>query len=116
MSSEVSYSIERSQKDEENSRSDVPILPLGESGGPEATGTRERPAARRAKRLKLALSRAFPRTYRVTSRALFYLRGPRPKRDLDRESCLVTPTSIVDLIHIPFANCGDLQHRFPSCI
>jgi len=103
MSSELSYSVERSHKDEESTRPDVPILTLGESSELEPTETQERPAVRRA---KLAFSRAFPRTYRTTSKALLYLRGPRPKRDLDRTFCLVTPINSIYLIHIPFVICS----------
>lgn len=85
MSSELSYSIERCQKDEEESRPNVPILALNEISGSEPTEAQERPVVRRA---KLAFARDFPRTYRLTSKVLLYLRGPRPKRDLDRASCL----------------------------
>ena len=87
MSSELSSSIERSPKDEE-SHPDVPILTTDELGGSQRQETQERPVVRRA---KLAFARTFPRTYRVTSKTLLYLRGPRPKRDLDRTSCLVAP-------------------------
>ena len=86
MSSELSNSTERSRKDED-SRTDVPILTLGELGGSEPTQTQERTVVRR---VKLAFARSFPRMYRITSKTLLYLRGPRPKRDLDRASCLVT--------------------------
>jgi hypothetical protein len=115
MSSEISYSIGRSQKDEESSRPNVPIPTLGEPGGLEPTETQERPTVHRA---KLAFSRALPRTYRVTSKALLYLRGPRPKRDLDRASCLVTPMdsrSNIQYTH-PLHELRDLQHQPPSCI
>lgn len=87
MFSETSSSLERSQKDEEASHPDVPIIALSELGGLGPTQTQERPATRR---VKLAFARKFPRTYRVTSKALLYLRGPLPKRDLDRASRFVT--------------------------
>jgi len=81
MSSDLSSSLEGSRKGEESPHSHTPDLVLGELGGLEPTQTQERPLFRRA---KLALARKFPRTYRVTSKALLYLRGPRLKRDLDR--------------------------------
>lgn len=74
MDSEIPYSITRGQKDEEGSHSDVPILE------PELSETQERPIVRN---FKHAFARNLPRTYRTTSKALLYLRGPRPKRDLD---------------------------------
>lgn len=87
MSSKLSHSLERSQKDEEDPRPDAPNLTFGELSGSEPAGAQESPAVRR---VKLAFARTFPRTYQVTSKVLLYLRGPRPKRDLDRTSCLVT--------------------------
>lgn len=107
MSPEISSSLERSQKDEECSRPDVPIFPLPELGGLEPTQTQERPVVRRA---KLAFARKFPRTYRVASKALLYLRGPLQKRDLDRGSSLwlVIPA---DELTSPLWN---LQYRHPS--
>lgn len=84
MVSETSCSIARSQKDEEGSRSDVQIH------GFEPSETQERPDVRKIKR---AFARNLPRTYRMTSKAILYLRGPRPKRDLDGAFCLVTPIS-----------------------
>ena len=86
MFSETSSSLERSQKDEA-SHPDVPIIALSELGGLGPTQTQERPATRG---VKLAFARKFTRTYRVTSKALLYLRGPLPKRDLDRASRFVT--------------------------
>jgi hypothetical protein len=89
MSSDISYSMERGQKDEECSRSDIPTsTATGELGGSEATGTKERPVVRR---VKLAFARHLPKTYRMTSKVLLYLKGPRPKRDLDRAFYFVTP-------------------------
>jgi len=85
MSSDNSSSLEGSRKDEESSLSRTPSLALVELGGSEPTQTQERPLFRGA---KLALARKFPGTYRVTSKALLYLKGPRPKRDLDRASRL----------------------------
>ena len=82
MASEFSSSIERSQKDEEASRSDVPVL------GSEPSEAQERPVVRN---INHAFARKFPRAYRTTSKALLYLRGPRPKRDLGGKLCLVTP-------------------------
>lgn len=80
MSSEISYSIERSRKDEENPRPDVSALPLGESGESEQTETRERLVMHK---IESAFARHLPRTYQIASKVLLYLRGPRPKRDLD---------------------------------
>ena len=74
MASEIPHSIARGQKDEENPHSDAPTLVA------EPLDTQEKPAVRS---IKLAFARNFPRTYRITSKVLLYLRGPRPKRDLD---------------------------------
>jgi len=83
MSSDLTSSLEGSRKDEEFPHPHTPDLALRELGGLEPTPAQEKPLFRGA---KLALARKFPRTYRVTSKALLYLRGPRPKRDLDRAS------------------------------
>ena len=72
MSSEISYSAERNKNDEESCRSEVPTL----------AKTQEKPGV--THKIKLVCARSFPRTYRTTSKVLLYLRGPRPKRDLDR--------------------------------
>lgn len=89
MSSDISYSMERGQKDEVYSHSDIPTsAATGELGGSKPTGAKERPIARR---VKLALARHLPKTYRTASKVLLYLRGPRPKRDLDRTFSLVAP-------------------------
>lgn len=82
MASEISYSITRSQKDEEGSRSGIQMLGSGPSEA------QERPLVRR---IKHAFARNLPRTHRMASKALLYLRGPRPKRDLDRAFGIVTP-------------------------
>lgn len=99
MSSEISYSIGRSQKDEEASRSDAPILATDESDGAETRGRRI------SHNIRLAFARNLPRTYRVTSKVFLYLRGPRPKRDLDRACCLVTPLLFDLLNRSHFLNC-----------
>lgn len=91
MSPELSHSTEGSQKDEEASRLSTPILPLGKFGRPGPLGAQGRPAVRKA---KLALAHTFPRTYRAVSKGLLYLRGPRPKRDLERASCPVLSCDI----------------------
>ena len=83
MSSELSSSPEMSRKDEEAPSPDIPVLALNELGRLETTETQKRPAVHRA---KLAFARNFPRTYRVASKVVLYLRGPRPKRDLERAS------------------------------
>src|SRR5258705_2916476 len=89
MPSEISYPIARNQKDEEASRSDPTML------WSEHPVTQQKPVLRKIKR---AFARNFPRAYRLTSRTLLYLRGPRPKRDLDGTSCLVTPDMPFDLM------------------
>lgn len=95
MSPELSHSAEGNQKDEEASRLGTPILPLDKFGRPGPLQTQETPAIRKA---KLAFAHAFPGTYRAASKALLYLRGPRPKRDSDRASCpVLRPQSTVDL-------------------
>lgn len=108
MSSDHSSSLIESLKDEESPRPHTPSLALAELAGSEPAQTQERPLFRRA---KFALARKFPGTYRVTSKALLYLRGPRPKRDLDRGSRLQHP--IVRRSN-PFANSGTCStNTFP---
>ena len=108
MSSDHSSSLIESLKDEESPRPHTPSLALAELAGSEPAQTQERPLFRRA---KFAIARKFPGTYRVTSKALLYLRGPRPKRDLDRGSRLQHP--IVRRSN-PFANSGTCStNTFP---
>ena len=110
MASEISQSIGKSQRDEEGSRSDVTIL-SSEPSKPE-----ERPVVRR---VRSAFAHNFPRTYRITSKALLYLRGPRPKQDLERAFFLATPPitfgpnpSLESLAPTPFLSLTlNLNHR-----
>ena len=59
------------------------------------------------RKAKLTFAHTFPRMYRAISNGLLYLGGPRPKRDLDRESFPVfRHQSTTDLTHRPLIDSG----------